>query len=81
MTTNNKRHIITKEILRMRQLFFSHVTFLASNEVSVIPHLLLLILIYQLDILHMKNFTWIITVRITRTRIPYIIIFTGTPIM
>ena len=31
MTTHNNKHIITNETKRIRQLFFSHVTFLSTN--------------------------------------------------
>ena len=36
MTTNNIKHIITNKIVWLRQLFFSYVTFLSSDEVSVV---------------------------------------------
>ena len=35
MTADNK-HIVTNNIVRIRQLFFSHVTFLSSSEISVV---------------------------------------------
>ena len=35
MTADNK-HIFTNNIVRIRQLFFSHVTFLSSSEISVV---------------------------------------------
>ena len=35
MTNNNNKDIITNNILWIRQLFFSHVNFLISSEVSV----------------------------------------------
>ena len=34
MTADNK-DIVTNNIVRIRQLFFSHVTFLSSSEISV----------------------------------------------
>ena len=36
MTISNNKHIITNDIVWIRQLLFSHVTFLSSNEVSVV---------------------------------------------
>ena len=36
MTTNNNKHIIANEIVSIRQLFFSHDTFLSLSEVSVV---------------------------------------------
>ena len=35
MTTNYSRHITTNELVSVRQLFFSHVTFSLSSEVRV----------------------------------------------
>ena len=36
MTATNHKHIITNEIVWIRQLFFSHATVLSSSEVSVV---------------------------------------------
>ena len=36
MTTNKHKHIITNEIVRMRQLLFAYVTFLSLSKVSVL---------------------------------------------
>ena len=40
MTTNNNKHIFTNEIVYIRQLFFKNVTFLSSNELSVVFNIL-----------------------------------------
>ena len=36
MTTNNNMHVITNEIVWIRQLHFAHATFFLSSEVSVV---------------------------------------------
>ena len=36
MTISNNKHIIMNETLWIRQLFFSHITFLSLSEVSVV---------------------------------------------
>ena len=46
MTTNNNKQMITSEIMRIRQLFFSHITFYHQA----------LILINQVDIFYIHNF-------------------------
>ena len=58
MTSNINKHKITNEIVRTRQLIFSHVTFLSLSEVSVVfsissSHANTN---YQFDIIRMKNF-------------------------
>ena len=39
MTANKNKHIITNEMVLIRHLFFSHVTFVSSSDVSVIFHI------------------------------------------
>ena len=59
MITNNNEHIVTNEIVWIRQLlFFSHVTFLSLSEVSVASdiNLHMLMLIYQIDVFYMNSF-------------------------
>ena len=58
MTSNINKHKITNEIVRTRQLIFSHVTFLSLSEFSVVfsissSHANTN---YQLDIIRMKKF-------------------------
>ena len=36
MATNNNKHIITNEIMRIRQSLFAHTTFLSLTKVSVV---------------------------------------------
>ena len=36
MTTNNNKHIITNEIMRIRQSLFADTTFLSLTKVSVV---------------------------------------------
>ena len=36
MTPNNNKHIITNEIMRIRQSLFPHTTFLSLSKVSVV---------------------------------------------
>ena len=36
MTANKHKHIITNEIVRMRQLLFAYVTFLSLSKVSAL---------------------------------------------
>ena len=46
MKANNNKHMITNDIMRMRHLFFSHITFYHQA----------LILINQVDIFYIHNF-------------------------
>ena len=36
MTTNNNKHMITNEIMRKRQIFFAHATFISLSKVLVV---------------------------------------------
>ena len=36
MSTKNNKHIVTSDVVWVRQLLFSHLTFLSSSEVSVV---------------------------------------------
>ena len=39
MATNNSKHIITNEIVWIRQLHFAHTTFLSLSKVPVVFHI------------------------------------------